>query len=347
MNQSLAYILAASIRELFPDAEIDQIVGTEKCFFCDLTFPGEFETSMMPVIEERMRANQNLEFQVLTMMPRNAGEMLEHHGEKKLAQKVRRQEGEITLLQVDRFFFQIEDDVQVEEVKLFKLVCFWPLKRGIRLIGVGAASKEAVKELAQIIKGAKNPQDVLEEKGYVSWIGEHLVWKPKREIREKILELYQGFDEVILPELDEREQRKLLLEWTKMRKRGGFQIQKKRLMSGSKEPWDVPNPVSDLGWGAGHINSYLHLITKFLTIFTFDYKIVSMGKIDAAVEKSLKDLHLKWESWRGNTPRLEFQVMDSLGRRWTMSTLEWDRKQEFVQMQLCVSFERCVALSIG
>ncbi len=363
MNQSLAYILAVSLKEIFPAVEIGQIAATPKCFFCDLIFPGNFNAAMMPPIEERMRqwVEKKLPFKALTMMPSNAAQMLLHHGDKKLAQKVKNEAGEVVLLQLDRFFFQFKDEeapASTDDIPYFKLVCFWPLKKGIRLFGVGAGAKESLKELAQALKAVQNPQKILEDQGYVSWVGEHLIWEPRAEavkaqIKKKILELCQGFfDEVALPGLDEKEQRKLLLQWVRTRKRGGVRFQEKKLhfaLSESRnepwsEPWDPPICLSASAWGSGNITSYLHLITKFLTIFSFEYEIVSVGKMDADLEKVLKGLHQPWISYRGKTPRLEFQVMDQVGRRWTLSTLEWDRKQELVQVVLCTSFERCIAL---
>jgi hypothetical protein len=353
MNQSLAYILAASIKELFPAAQIDQIVATPKCFFCDVAFPGEFRAALLPTLEERMRewVRKKLPFKVLTMMPSNATQMLEHHGDKKLAQKIKHEVGEISLLQLDRFFFQIEGEAPTStgEASHFKLACFWPLKKGIRLLGASGLSKESLKEQVQILKTVQNPQNVLEEQKYISWIGESLIWEPRAEqvkaqIKKKILEIYAGFDEVALPDLDEREQKKLLLEWIRFRKRGGVRFQKKRSTSPVKAAWDVAIAPADQGWGQGPTTSYLHLITKFLTMLSFEYEIVSVGTIGADLEKVLHGLHLTWTPYRGKEPRLEFQVVDQLGCRWTLSTLEWDRKGELVQVTLCVSLERCVAL---
>ncbi len=281
---------------------------------------------MLPQLEERMRAwvSKEVPLKELTMLPSNAAQMLEHHGDKKLAQQVRREEGEVVLAQLDRFFFLIDGPVKAEKIAFFKLVCFWPLKDGIRILGVRGSSKEELKEKAQTIKALQNPQNLLEEQKYVSWLGEGLVWEPRAEafkavLQKKIIEIYQGFDHVTLPEGDEK---KLILEWIKSRKKGGFQFQKKRITP--KETWDTAVANSDQAWGRaedeGELNSYLHLITKFLTIFNFDN------------EKVVKQ------------SRFEFRVKDRLGRLWTLSTLEWNRKTKLVQMSLCISFERCLGL---
>ncbi len=347
MNVSLAYILAASLKELFPDTEIHQIVATPHCFFCDIQFKGTFSSSMLPIIEERMRQwiEKKLVFDVLTMTPMNAVQMLQYYGDKKLAQKIKKQEGEVTLLHLDRFFFQITDQppLKTNDVVFCKLVCFWPLKKGLRLLGVGGASKEILKAQASLIKSFQNPQLILEKGGFVSWVGENLIWESQAEtakaaIKKKIGQLYQGFEYVTLPDLEEQEQKNLLLEWIRLRKKGGFQFRKKKLNGTPKEAWDVSLSPTDHGWGWARteddIKSYLHLITKFLTIFSFDYEIVRRGCLSP---------HSNTPS--GSLPsRMEFQVRDRLGRLWTLSTLEWDRKQELVQLTLCLSFERCLAL---
>ncbi len=240
MNESLSYILAASLKELFPKTEIDQIAATDRCFFCDLKFPEKFDARVLPLLEERMRqwVGKKISFNVVTMMPSNAAQMLEHHGEKKLAQKVKQEEGEVVLLQLDRFFFQLQtaEPKTTNDIPYFKLVSFWPLRNGIRILGVGSGLKEELKEKAHYIKGVQNLQNLLEDQRYISWMGESLIWEPKAqalkaEIQKKILELYAGFDEVELPEVEEREQKKILIDWIQSRKRGGVRFQKKKITS--------------------------------------------------------------------------------------------------------------------
>jgi threonyl-tRNA synthetase len=331
MNESLSYILAASLKELFPKTEINHVAATERCFFCDIQFPGDFEVAMLPLLEERMREwiGKKISFHVLTMMPSNAVQMLEHHGQRSLAQKMKQEVGEVVLLQLDRFFFQLQTAIPqtTNDTPYFKLVSFWPLKKGIRILGVGSSVKEELKEKAYLIKEAQNLQNLLEDERYISWIGEYLVWEPKAEalkaeIQKKIKEIYAGFDEVELPDVEARDQKKILTQWIQSRKRGGFLFQKKKIVS--KECWDPSFALSDLGWGKAQdeaeLNSYLHLITKFLTIFSFGYQKVGKGS------------------------GFEYNVKDPLGRHWTMSTLQWDKKQGLVQFSLCISLNRCIAL---
>ncbi len=264
---------------------------------------------VMQHLEERMRqwVRKGIDVKVMHMLPSNAAEMLGFHGDKKLAGKIRQREGEITLVRLENHFFEVGEEIPKQE-EFFKLVCFWTLKDGVRILGVSGKSKDDVKEKAQKIKSLKNTEEVMEDLKMVSWIGNQMVWETKAEvlkdqIQQKVLEVYEGFDRVQLPELDERGQKKILIEWIAQRKRGGIQFQKNRC---------------DLGWMKGDAKSCLHLITKFLTIFSFDY-----------------------EELEG-----EFYVRDQLGRRWPMSRLEVDRKTGLVQMTLCLSYERCVALLV-
>lgn len=255
----------------------------------------------------RQWVQKGVDVKVMQMLPSNAAEMLGYHGDKKLAAQIRQRDGEVTLVRVDNHFFEVEGEIPEQE-EFFKLVCFWTLRDGVRILGVSGKSKDEVKDKAQQIKKVKNTEELLEELKMVSWIGNQMIWEPKAEtlkdqIQQQVLEVYEGFDRVQLPKLDERGQKKILIEWISSRKRGGVQFQENRC---------------DLGWMRGDANSCLHLITKFLTIFSFDY-----------------------EELKG-----EFYVIDSLGRRWPMSRLQWDRKTGLVQMTLCLSYERCVALLV-
>lgn len=90
----------------------------------------------------------------------------------------------------------------------------------------------------------------------------------------------------------------------------------------------------------------MHIITKFLTIFTFDYEVICFGKPSISLEKALREHLITWKQERGRPLRLEFQVADQLGRNWLMSSLEWDEKSELIQVTLCASFERCLALLV-
>ena len=69
----------------------------------------------------------------------------------------------VVLLQLDRFFFQLQTAIPqtTNDTPYFKLVSFWPLKKGIRILGVGSSVKEELKEKAYLIKEAQNLQNLL------------------------------------------------------------------------------------------------------------------------------------------------------------------------------------------
>lgn len=354
MSSSLSYLLAVALRELFPAAEIGQIEATDSCFFCDCLFPDSFTPVMMSLLEERMRnwVSKKISFQSFEMMPTNAAQFLNHHGEPKLAEQVRHEDHLVTLLQIDRFFFQMKGQAPLTTADhlLFKLVCFWPLRRGIRILGTSGASKDQLKERAQVLKRAPNLQKKLEELKLVSWVESQLIWESKGEalkdlLSKKILQLYREWDRVYIPV--DGDLKKILIDWLRHRKRSGFQLQKKRLSSSSSEPWDTPIATADLSWGrVQDINSFLHIITKFLTILPFDYEVICVAKPGEHLEQALRAHQIRWKLRSGRSSQLEFRVIDQLGRQWPMSSLEWDQKNELVQMTLCASFERCIALWI-
>lgn len=351
---SLSYVLAASLRELFPDVDILQVKATSRCFFCDIRFPGEFSQKVMSFLEERMRSwvAQRKTFKVFEMVPSNAAQFMEHQGEKKLARLLRNERNLVALLQLDRFFFRLEDEAPTTtgEIPFFKLVSFYPRKFGIRILGTGAGSQEKLKKLVSYLKNQKDLQNRLEELKIVGWLQNQLIWESRGEIlkdllRKKIMTLYQEFDRVFIATSEDL--KKILPEWVSQRKRSGFEFRTKVQQRSSQEPWDTLLVSIDRSWGkVEESTSFLHLATKFLTMLSFDYKVVSTGKINADIKKNLEVISASWSLRKGNLSRLEFYVEDRLGQEWEMSSLEWDQKQGFVQMSLCCSFERCIALLV-
>ena len=348
-----AYLLAISLRELFPQAEILQVQSTPSCFFCDVQFPGEFNFTIMGFLEERMRAwvAKKEAFKVFEMVSNNAAQFLEHQGEKRLGKELRGKKDLITLIQLDRFFFQLDGEPprSTNDFSFVKLACFWNLKNGIRILGTGSNSKEKLKEIIQQLKTQKDPQKRLEELGLVSWIENQLVWEAKAELlkdllRKKIMTLYHGFDRVSIAVSSGLED--ILVDW--LRKRGkGFQFREKVLQWVSQEPWDSPVVFIDQSWGKiEELTSFLQLATKFLTMLKLDYQVVGIGKIVGKAKELIDLCFSSWNSEKGSPSRLELRAVDRLGRKWKISSLEWNQKLGFVQMSLCVSLERCIALMV-
>jgi hypothetical protein len=308
----------------------------------------------MGFLEERMRAwvAKKETFKVFEMVPSNGAQFLDHHGERGLARLIRKEKELVALLQLDRFFFRLEGEAPraTNDSSFFKLVCFWNLKNGIRILGTGSSSKEKLKELVLHLKAQKDPQKKLEELGVVGWIQNQLIWEVNGEnlkdlLRKKIMTLYHEFDRVFIATSSDLT--KILIDWVGQRKRRGFQFREKMIPAVSQEPWDSSLVLMDHSWGkVEEITSFLHLATKFLTMLKLDYQLIGVGKISAQVKKIIDACVSSWTLQKGHASRLEFQVVDSLGRAWKMSTLEWNEKQNLLQMSLCVSFERCIALLV-
>ena len=146
---------------------------------------------------------------------------------------------------------------------------------------------------------------------------------------------------------DEIERKKILMDWIRLGKGKAVQFQEKKLQQCLQEPWDAPFSRSDQSWGPlEEINSFLHIITKFLKILAFDYQVVSVGKMDLSLKKALDAHKLPIVSKRsiGNRSQLEFWVIDRLGQKWMISFLQVDQKSKIVEMTVCLSLERCIAL---
>jgi len=336
---SLSYILAASLKELFPASELLQVKASGDIFFCDIRFPETFSADMLPFLEERMGvwAKSKKPFHVLEMLPENGAQFLESKGERALAEQCREKSGLVKILQLDSFFFLLEGEI-VEKFSAFKLVTFWPLKGKVRILGT-CGSKEEIKAAAKRLKGLQALETRLEKQGLISWVGDQLVWEKRAEelkdcLRRVVLELYAGFDRVFVSEDVEN----ILMERLKKTGRKAVQIGTFLVDKVSQEAWDTEVVLGDKSCGkAEEITSCLHLATKFLTMLSFDYQVIGTGRISGEIKKFL-DAH---EGGKGNA-RIECRVADSLGEQWTISTLEWDR--ECVLMSVCCSFERCLAL---
>ncbi|MGR3973453.1 MAG: hypothetical protein QRY72_02615 [Candidatus Rhabdochlamydia sp.] len=351
---SPSYLLSIALQELFPKVDILHTEATESAFFCDFIFPGEFTSPILNLLEERMRAwiAKKHPFHFMEMMASNGAQFLAHHGDKKLSLEIKKEPGVVALLQLDRFFFKA-DSLRPQtsgDYPFIKLITFYPIKKGIRLLGTAGESKEELKLRVQKLKTVEDLQQKLEAEQLVSWIGPCLIWEPKAErlkasLRKLIQELYHSFEE-IFPSVDGLKP-SFFKEWSLRRASPGFLFEPVKQVKSSSEPWDALLTWRDLSWGREEsINSFLHIIAQFLKILQFEYEVVGTGLFKTHVKEALKSYFPSWKEIKGKPRRLEFFITDRLGRKWLMSLIEWDLKEDLVQMTLCTSFERWIALMI-
>ena len=350
-------ILAAAMSDLFPAAQIQNFQATEKCFYCDVLFPFEFESEMIPLLEERMRGwvMKDLPFKNLEMMPSNAAQFLKHHGNLHAAESVRHDPAIVQIIQLDRFAGRSpgEPVESTGEVKFFKLIPPQIHGKRIRLIGTAALSKDDLKDQTKACKEISDHLTLMEEK-YLAPCPGGWLWLPKGEALKKNLldqafKLFSGIDPITTPATTEKELIVCHSTYVKAYGRGSFEVLKMNLDGDGIELFDPAWGVADRAFLPGSeesVISFLQIITKFLKIFAFEYEVVIVGKTAKILREALNKSAIESTAERGEQPGIEFLISDDLGRMWTGPRISYDEKAGVVQLSLFNSLERFVALLV-
>lgn len=353
---SCSIILAAAMRDLFPAAQIRSFLATETCFYCDLIFPFEFQSEMIPLLEDRMRGwiKKDLPFKHLDMMPANAGQFLKHHGNPHAAEIVRGQSGIVQIIQLDNFV-GLSPGPTVEtsgEVKFYKIVTAQLHGTWIRLIGTAAFSKDELKAQVKHCKEMPNHLSLVKEKQLLTLCPKGWLWLPKGEklkkmILEKTFKLFSGIDPITTPALNDKDLILCHSSYIKASGRGSTEIVKMSLGGEGLELVDTAEGVVDrifLQVSEESVISFLQIITKFLKIFAFDYEVVIVGKPAKILREALKKLQIKSSLESGEQSGIEFLISDALGRMWTGPRIFVDERSGLVGLSLFYSLERFIAL---
>lgn len=193
-NQKNSLFLAAAIAELFPQALLVDGQGTEACFFYDVLFPFDFETSLLGVIEDRMRMihKEDRVIRSLEMTPNNAALWMEHQKQYLIAEKIKKNYTSlVTMGQIGEFATWIPNFVLKETKGAFTA----KLKEGfavcslipglIRIVGI-ANSSDKQKRLfwqehnhLQLIYDMQLFRPLENQKGWI--------WLPKAEAIKELL----------------------------------------------------------------------------------------------------------------------------------------------------------------
>jgi threonyl-tRNA synthetase len=356
---SCSVILAAALRDLFPAAQIRSFQATEKCFYCDVAFPYDFESEMIPLLEERMRGwvLKDLPFRSLDMMPSNAAQFLKHHGNAYAAEAVRYEPDIVPIIQLDNFAGRSpgEPVETTGDIKFFKLIP--PQEHGtwIRLIGTAALSKDELKEQIKACKEMGDHLALIEKHRLLtSLAGRGWIWLPpgealKKNLLETAFQLFSGIDPITTPAITDKDLILCHSAYIKATGRGSCEVLKMALGGEGTELFDPAWGVVDRVFLPGReesVISFLQTITKFLKIFTFDYEVVIVGKTAKILREALKKLDMQATLERGEEPGIEFLISDDLGRMWTGPRISTDEKTGLVQLSLFNSLERFVALLV-
>ena len=342
--------------ELFPAAQVKSFLATETCFYCDVIFPFEFQSEMIPLLEDRMRGwiKKDLPFKQLDMMAANAGQFLKHHGNPHAAQIVRSQSGIVQIVQLDNFA-GLSPGPTLEtssEVQFYKIVTAQLHGSWMRLIGTAAFSKDELKAQVKALKEMPSHLSLVKERQLLTPCPKGWLWLPKGEaykkmILEKTFQLFSGIDPITTPALNDKDLILCRSSYVKASGRGSVEIVKMSLGGEGLELVDTAEGVVDrifLPETEESVISFLQIITKFLKIFAFDYEVVIVGKPTRILREALKKLQIKSSMESGEQSGIEFLISDALGRMWTGPRIFVDERMGVVGLSLFYSLERFVAL---
>lgn len=360
IQASCSIILAAAMGELFPDAEVRSFLATENCFYSDVNFPFEFESEMIPLLEERMKGwiMKDLPFRQFDMMPANAAQFLKHHKNPHAAEIVKGQPGIVEIVQLDNFA-GLSPGPTLEstgEVKFYKIANVQLNGSWIRLIGTAAFSKDELKLQVKRWKNIPSHLTLVKERQLLApcplgsrggwlWLPEGEIFKKK--ILEKTIQLFSGIDLITTPALNDKDLILCHSSYIKATGRGSAEVVKMSLGGEGFELVDTHDGVVDRAFLLGNeenVISFLQIITKFLKLFTFDYEVVIVGNPAKILREALKKLQIKSSPENGEQSGIEFLISDALGRMWTGPRIFFDERSGLVGLSLFYSLERFVAL---
>lgn len=169
LRQSAAQLLAYSVIDLFPGAQLVQAIATEQGFYCDIIASQPIDDYALPLIEEKMRAlaKQDLEVRLLEMMREVAANFLEHKGQLIRAEMVNHaKENIVSILQIGDFcdYCLLPYISTTKEVEFFKILNIEPnthylAEEGVvdvkRIQGIVSTDKQNLKKAVKAWQAGK------------------------------------------------------------------------------------------------------------------------------------------------------------------------------------------------
>jgi threonyl-tRNA synthetase len=204
-----AKILAAAVKELFPEALLIEGRGTSRGFYYDFLFPFKFQPELLIPLEEKMRfiIKEKRRIKILEMIPSNAASFLLHHGQEIPAEKVsRKKDPLVQIFQMGSFidFLEVESLGEIDQLKALRLQEILSEGKVTRLVGTAFTEKEQLKEFLKKEKVfGLSHLELGEQLKLFVWKDGEILWCPNGEkLRERLLDLLKkeydanGFERV-------------------------------------------------------------------------------------------------------------------------------------------------------
>lgn len=341
LQNTASRILALALTDSLPGGEIRAVGTSHGGCYCDYFFEDSFSSDLLILLDERIRqiVREKREIQLREMVPFSASELLKKRGQEARAEEVLEQEGLVQILQIDQFadFFPLGKSLShTGEVPFFKCLRKENLGRGLlRVFGVGAPSKPALKEYLQAWESFSDLDHERAGGSQGLWVvqEEERVWLSRGlDAKRRMMDFWR---EMLTPFALEIEGRKELywsvdpnrsiMEFTTLEEEG----------IGTRGLLDKRDSfVLQVNSFTGDGSSFLQTIHKSLTILGFTYSVHHLGR-------------KKKEGKGGILQETKFCVKDALGCEWPVAHLFPSRDGSLSgSLSMTVWIERNLALLI-
>jgi threonyl-tRNA synthetase len=205
LRRWLAFLLAKAGCEVFPDAQVVAIQGTDRVFYADFCFSQPFEEAFLPLIEERLRllVKENPAINTLETVAASARGLLERAGQRlQAAQLPAHPQMLVEVGVLDKFALLQADSEACETPGRF----FWEL---IGIVDGGDVEGEPVVRLMGIacedlssLKASKKfwtrnpyipPSELAVQGGFLTPLEDAWIWLPRGEaMRQDLRKKWEG-----------------------------------------------------------------------------------------------------------------------------------------------------------
>lgn len=364
LHHAAKEILAAAFLELFPTAKMIGGGHDTVTFYYEFFFDEDkaqlFKEKELITLEDQMRliVHQNRPFTFAEMMRENAENFFTHIRQEERAFEIAGMEDNVVPLFKMGEFADVCPAIELTStgsVKHLKLLSYQLLDPStLRIEGTACYEKDQLKEFLKKYKDAKkrDPMILGPSLGLFDRIGEHLVFLPKGEVlvagliekwREMHKQLGFGFlhvfdmhdPQAIHYAVFEREGKKLPLKLAS-------------IGPADRDLATIFCRESDL---LEELISSLQFIEKVIKIFGFETKIYLVGskrKEEVLLKEALTKSGLSFIEERGARGKIEFALLDLMGREFRGPKLMLEREKEtlFICRSLIGSFTKWTAMMV-
>ena len=331
-------MLASLIEQMFPQARIGQVGIDRLGYFCEFTYSGSFDTSVLEMVERELKSLVKTAepFKLYEMVPVCAKVFLERYGKDDLASMVPGGKAPLQVIQLNSYCSIPQEPLTEGDFSNFvSLLSFSQENEMVRMHGVAHNTQEEQKAFLKAYRNYQNHshQTIAEEMNLYSVTPQGTFWHPKGVLlKQRLLEKWRaflcdrGFEEVEIPIGLEKN---YLKETTR---KAIFSLRE------GKRDWVFSDNLFTSLQTLSEFTKIFDVETKWILISSGPKKEVS--KLKQALKLSKIEAEVIEEG--GWNPRIEARFIDSLGRLWEGPQIEL--RKEGIFFSLFGEVDRLIAL---